>query len=199
MLRIGLTGGLASGKSFVAATLERLGCFVVRADEIGHELLASSGAAYAAVVAEFGSGILLENGEIDRRRLAAEVFRSPERLEILNSLIHPHVFRREEELLSEFASRHPAGIGVVEAAILIETGAYKRYDRLILAVCTPEQQLDRAVHRGLTVEEARARLSRQMPLAEKRKYADYVIDTSGAKEDTIRQTTELYEQLQSLT
>lgn len=199
MLRVGLTGGLASGKSFVGRALAELGCLLVKADELGHLVLEPDGEAFEAVVKEFGRGILEENGAIDRKRLAAEVFNRPDRLAALNAIVHPPVIRLEEKIIEEFASRKPDGIAVMEAAILIETGSYKRFDKLIVAVCTPEQQVQRASERdGLTGEEALARIARQMPLAEKLKYADYVVDTSGAKEDTLRQVKEVWNRLRSL-
>ncbi|HWC00541.1 MAG TPA: dephospho-CoA kinase [Bryobacteraceae bacterium] len=199
MLKVGLTGGMASGKTFVGQELAALGCHVIQADELGHAALLPDGEAYAAVVREFGPAILDAGGIIDRRQLAAEVFNNPERLAVLNHLVHPVVFRREEETLAEFARQDPAGIGVIEAAILIETGHYKAFDRIIVVVCTPEQQIERALRRdGLPEEEIRARLSRQMPLSEKRKFADFVIDTSGEKVDTVRQTREVYASLRRI-
>jgi dephospho-CoA kinase len=199
MIRAGLTGGMACGKSFVARTLEGLGCHVVRADELGREVLLPGGEAFEATVDEFGPDILSENGQIDRKRLAAIVFGAPERLARLNAIVHPVVIRMEERLLSEAEAQDPHGIGIVEAAILIETGSYKRFDKLIVVYCQPEQQVERAVHRGgITPDEARARLSRQMPVEEKLRYADYVIDTSGAKENTVEQTKAVYESLRSL-
>ncbi|HXB74095.1 MAG TPA: dephospho-CoA kinase [Candidatus Acidoferrales bacterium] len=199
MLRVGLTGGLASGKSYVGEMLAGLGCLLVQADELGHEVLACGGEAYEPVVKEFGSGILAENGSIDRRALAACVFGSPERLARLNALVHPPVFRRQEELITRFAEGAPDGIAIVEAAILIETGSYQRFHRLILVACTPEQQVERAMRREGAVEaDVRARISRQMPLDAKRKFADFVIDTSGSKEDTTRQTRAVYESLRRI-
>ncbi len=199
MLRVGLTGGLASGKSFVGDALAGLGCFVVKADQLGHEVLEPGGEAYRPAIEAFGEGILGPDGRIDRRRLGAEVFGKPEKLKRLNALVHPPVIRREEELIAGFAAREPEGIAVVEAAILIETGSYKRFDRLIVAVCPLEQQIERAMRRdGLTRQEVLARLARQMPLEEKRKYADFVVDTSGTKDETMRQVREVYESLRSI-
>jgi dephospho-CoA kinase len=199
MLRVGLTGGFATGKSNVGRVLAELGCRVISADRLGHEALEPDGEAYAPVVRAFGGGILDERGRIDRRRLADEVFSRPERLELLNSFVHPVVIRRQEQLIAEAGAADPGGIVVVEAAILIETGHWRRYDRLILAVCSVEAQVERAMKRdGLTREEVLARLARQMPLDEKRKYAHYVIDTSGAREDTYRQTLEVYHSLRSV-
>src|SRR4051794_30614310 len=138
MIRVGLTGGLACGKSFVASVLERLGCRVIRADELGHQVLAPGGEAYGPVVAEFGRGILQAGGTIDRKLLAAEVFSNPERLAVLNGLVHPAVFRIEDEFVRAAASADPHAIVVVEAAILIETGSFRRYDRLIVVICERE-------------------------------------------------------------
>jgi dephospho-CoA kinase len=198
MLRVGLTGGLACGKSFVGEALRELGCLLVVADELGHEVLLPGGEAYDDVVAEFGREILNAAGEIERRALAAQVFGAPERLARLNALVHPPVLRREEELIAEFARREPDGIAVVEAAILIETGSWRRFDKIILVTCLEEQQVERAMRReGALLEDVRARLGRQMPIEEKRKYANFVIDTSREKEDTLRQTREVFEALRS--
>ena len=195
-LRVGLTGGLASGKSFVGRTLEGLGAHLIHADELGHRALAPGGEAYQPVLQEFGSEILDAGGAIDRRRLAALVFADPQRLEKLNAIVHPAVHRMQHELERGFRAVAPDGMIVVEAAILIETGTYKNYDRIILVVCTEEQQIERAMSRdGVSREEVEARLRRQLPLAEKRKFADYVIDTSGAKEDTVQQTQVVYHAL----
>ena len=199
MLKVGLTGGLASGKSLVGEALVSSGCFLIQADELGHEALAPGGAAYDAVVREFGREILTGGGVVDRQHLGALVFASPERLARLNALVHPGVVRREEELIAEFAAREPRGIAVVEAAILIETGSYKRFDRIILVWCAEQQQVERALRRGGAEEgDVRARISRQMPLAQKRKFADFVIDTSGEKQDTLRQARAVYEALRRI-
>jgi dephospho-CoA kinase len=199
MLRVGLTGGLASGKSFVGEALAGFGCRLIRADELGHQALSPQGESCQAVIREFGRGILKEDGSIDRRLLAAVVFGSPDRLERLNGLVHPAVIAREEVLIGKYEAEDPRGIAVVEAAILIETGSYRRFDRMVLAVCQERQQLERAMARdGMSEAEARGRLERQMPLGEKLRFADYVIDTSGEKEDTLRQTRAVYESLRSI-
>jgi dephospho-CoA kinase len=196
MLRVGLTGGIASGKSFVGEALASYGCLLIQADELGHEALAPGGEAYDEVVREFGPEILTAAGEIDRRALAGVVFGAPERLARLNAIVHPVVIRREDRLIAEFRGQHPEGIAVVEAAILIETGSYKRFDRMILVYCREEQQIERAMRRpGASLEDVVARIRRQMPLAEKRKYAHFVIDTSGEKEDTLRQTRAVWDSL----
>jgi dephospho-CoA kinase len=198
MLTVGLTGGLASGKSHVGRHLAELGCLLIKADELGHMVLSPGGEAYEDTIRAFGPEILNADGTIDRRKLAAQVFQDPDRLALLNSFVHPHVRSRTQAALEEFARTAPDGIAVVEAAILIETGSYRSYDRLIVVVCTDEQQIARAMDRdGITREEALARLRRQLPLSEKVKYADYVIDTSGSRENTAKQTHAVYEALRS--
>ncbi len=196
MLKVGLTGGLASGKTFVAAELEKLGCHTISADRLGHEVLKRDGEAYDEVVREFGSGIVGSDGEIDRKVLGGVVFADPARLKVLNALVHPHVFRRQEEFFEQVREKDPGAVVVSEAAIMIESASYKRYDCLVLTVCPPELQIERYCEReGVGQDEARARLARQMPLEEKRKYADYIMDTSGTKEETAREVGELYRQL----
>lgn len=199
MLKVGLTGGLACGKTFVGETLRSLGCLLIQADELGHAALAPGGEAYDDVVREFGREILDDSGQIDRRALGSRVFGAPDRLALLNRLVHPSVIRREAQLIAEFAIREPKGIAVVEAAIMIEAGTFRRYDRIILVTCREDQQVERAMRReGAAEIDVRARLSRQMPVDEKRKYADYVIDTSGEKEDTVRQTRAVHEELRRI-
>jgi dephospho-CoA kinase len=196
MLKVGLTGGLACGKTLVGEELQRLGCLLIQADDLGHAVLDPGGEAHDAVVREFGPGIVKEDGHIDRAALAALVFGDPERLARLNSLVHPPVVRREDELIARYAAGHPDGIAVVEAAILIEAGTHRRFDRIVVVTCDEEQQMERAMRRpGALESDTRARLSRQMPLEEKRKFADFVINTSGEKEDTLRQTRAVYEAL----
>ena len=199
MLKVGLTGGLACGKSFVGEVLRGYGCLLIQADELGHAVLDPGGEAYDGVVREFGSGVLGADGRIDRRVLAARVFSAPDRLAALNRLVHPPVFRREDGLIAEFAAREPHGIAVVEAAILIETGSYRRYDRIVLVACREDQQVERALRReGASESDVNARLGRQMPLEEKRKYAHFVIDTSGEKEETVRQTSAVFQELRRI-
>lgn len=200
MLRVGLTGGLASGKSFVGHALADLGCHLIEADELGHQVLLPGAEAYDGVVNEFGSEILDQDGFIDRRKLGALVFEKPERLAKLNSLVHPPVVARQARMIAEIEKTDPKGIVVVEAAILVETGSYKRFDRLIVVVCSLEQQIERAMKRKpQTREEVLARLSRQLPLEEKVRVADYVIDTSGTKESTLEQVRVVYDSIRSLT
>ncbi|MCU0227967.1 MAG: dephospho-CoA kinase [Bryobacterales bacterium] len=192
---MGLTGGLASGKSFVADILVTLGCHLLKADEVGHRLLEPNGAAFAPVVEAFGPDILGEDGRIDRARLGAIVFQYPSQLERLNAIVHPLVFDEEERFLSRAALQHPGGIGIVEAAILIETGNHSSFDKILVAWCPPELQVERAMHRGMSREAALARMARQMPLGEKLSFADAVIDTSGDKEATRQQVLAAHRKL----
>jgi dephospho-CoA kinase len=199
MIKVGLTGGYASGKSFVAAEFERLGCHVIYADRLGHAVIKPGGGAYQATVEAFGKGILGCDGSIDRKKLASIVFSSPELLKRLNSFVHPAVFRLEGEMLERFAAEDPRGIAMIEAAILIETGRYTVFDRLILTACSVRTQIERGMRRdGMTREQVLARLGQQMPLEEKKAYAHYVIDTDGPKEATMRQILPVYEELNRL-
>jgi dephospho-CoA kinase len=199
MLRVGLTGGLATGKTFVGQALVDLGAHLLQADVLGHEVLLPGGEAYDGVIAEFGPGILSPDRTIDRRRLGALVFGQPEKLARLNALVHPPVIAREERWLAGIVARDPAAIAVVEAAILIETGSYKRFHRLILTVCPLELQIERAMKRDqLSREEVLDRLRRQMPLEQKKEFAHFVIDTSGEKEQTLEKVRTLYQELQSI-
>jgi dephospho-CoA kinase len=198
VLKVGLTGGLASGKSTVGRILKDLGCHLFLADEAGHRLLAAGGEAVAPVRAAFGEAILSENGEIDRRKLGQIVFADPDALNRLNAIIHPLVFACEDRWLESVQSGDPQAVAVVEAAILIETGSYRRFDKLIVSWCPLETALVRAMARsGWPEAEARQRLARQMPIEEKKSYADYLIDTSGSMAETIEQTKVVYAALRS--
>jgi dephospho-CoA kinase len=200
MLRVGLTGGLGCGKTFVAAELERLGCKVVRADQLGHEVLSPGGPAFKPAIGLFGASILNPNGQIDRARLASIVFEDAAKLEALNAIVHPAVRLLEEALFSSIAAEDPAAIGVLEAAILIENGSYCTYDELIVVWCEPFLQVQRALERDPLADRTTvmARLARQMPVLEKRKYADFLIDTNGTKQDTLRQTRHVFIELKKL-
>lgn len=199
MITVGLTGGYASGKSFVAAELERLGCYLIYADRLGHQVLEPDGEAYAPTIEAFGREILGGDGRIDRKKLGTVVFGAPELLDKLTSFVHPAVFRLEAQMLTGFQTDHPQGIAVIEAAILIETGRYKMFDRLILTVCDEATQIERGIKRdGLNAEQVRQRLRKQLPVAEKTSYADYVVDTSGEKQETIRRVQAIYLNLKTL-
>ncbi len=199
MLRVGLTGGYATGKSFIASELKRLGCHVIQADKLGHEVLNPEGAAYLATVETFGPDILAPDATIDRKKLGALAFPSLELLEKLNSIVHPAVFQLEETMMEEFRAEDPTGIAVVEAAILIETGRFKAYDRIILTTCSEAEQITRGMTRDhLTREQVTARLNNQMSSEEKKRYAHYVIDTEVPKAETARQVERIFSELLEL-
>jgi len=197
MLKVGLTGGISSGKSTVADMLEQVGCRVLRLDPLAHELMAPGQPAYQEIVAAFGRDILAPDGSIARQKLARLVFADRKKLEQLNAIVHPRVIMQVEAQLAELAAAMPAGIVVVEAALLIESGYYRQLDKLIVTWCTPEQQLERLTARtGLSRAEAAQRLAAQLPIEEKRRYADYEIDCSGALERTRAQVEEVWARLQ---
>lgn len=199
MLRVGLTGGLATGKSHVGEYLAGMGCHLIKADELGHQALERGGGAFEEVVQAFGPQIQDQSGAIDRRALGEIVFENPAQLNLLNSIVHPVVIGAEQRWFEELEREDPNGIGIVEAAILIETGSYRRFQKIILTVCDREQQIERAMRRDrLSRQEIEARLSRQMSLDEKRKYADYIVDTSGDRQSTLIQARRVYEQLRSV-
>jgi dephospho-CoA kinase len=202
MLRAGLTGGIACGKSAVAAMMRELGCYVLDADRMAHRLIEPGQPAYDDVVREFGREILDEQGRVVRAKLADIVFADPAPLARLNAIVHPRVLRELDVELDWLARSDSQGVAVVEAALLVESGYHHSLDRLIVVWCTPEQQLarltDPAYGRGMTVEQARQRIAAQMSLAEKRKLADDEIDCSGTMDQTRRQVTELVEHLKRL-
>ena len=197
-MKVGLTGGLACGKSFVGRIFEAQGARIVRADDVGHEVLLPGGEACDSVIEEFGRGIVDAEGRIDRAKLAALVFDNPERLAKLNAIVHPAVRRRVGAIEREILAGDPHAIVVVEAAILIEAGSYKNYDVIVLVTCREEQQIDRAVARGAAPADVQARIDRQMPAEAKRKYAHYVIDTSGTEEETSRLADAVWRELTKL-
>ena len=196
MLRVGLTGGLASGKSHIGRELARLGCHVIEADALGHEVLLPSGEAYAPVVREFGEAVLDSRGLIDRKKLSGIVFDNPERLKALTAIVHPAVRRLGDARKLAFERDDPGGILIYEAAILVETGGFRDFDKLIVASCPEEIQIERAMARDGSMREAAvARLRRQMPLSEKLQHADFVIETGGTMEQTNELTRQVYEKL----
>jgi len=203
MLRAGLTGGIASGKTTVAAMLRELGCHVIEADKIAHRLIESGGAAYNEVVREFGPGVLTSDGRVDRAKLGAIVFADASRLTRLNAIVHPPVLDAQDRELDAIERAEPHAIAVVEAALLIEAGYAPKLDYLVVTWCTPEQQLARLMRqdatgisgRGLTLEQSRQRIAAQMPNEEKRRMADEVIDCSGSLEHTREQVVALVAKL----
>jgi len=206
MLRVGLTGGIATGKTTVAAILRNLGCHMLDADKIAHHLIEPGAAAYEDVVREFGRGILTADGRVDRKKLGAIVFADPAQLTPLNAIVHPPVLETQDRELEALERGDSYAIAVVEAALLIEAGYAPKLDCLVVTWCTPEQQLERLTRqdadgvagRGLTLEQARQRIAAQMPIEEKRRMADEVIDCSGSLEHTREQVIALVDKLKRM-
>ncbi|MGA8223415.1 MAG: dephospho-CoA kinase [Candidatus Acidiferrales bacterium] len=187
MLRIGLTGGIASGKSTVAFMLRERDCQVLEADPLGHELLEPGQSAYDEVVREFGDGVLGPGDKVDRAKLGAIVFANPAKRARLNQILHPRILQVVRQWFSALDRPGGPDFAVVEAALIIEAGFHPELDKLIVCWSRPEQQLARLVERGLTNEQAALRIASQMPTEEKRALADEVIDCSGTIEETERQ------------
>jgi len=199
MIRVGLTGGIGAGKSTVAGFFADLGAYIQDGDVIAHSVMEPGGAAFDNVVQAFGPEILDEDGRISRPLLGELVFQDREARETLNKLVHPRV--REESARQVSAYQAGGGDAVVmifEAALLVETGAYKEYDRLIVVKCSRDDQLRRLLQRGqLSIDAAMARISSQLPLEKKLAVADHVIDTSVSLEETRRMTAEVYRSLKT--
>ena len=193
MLRVGLTGSIGVGKSFVAGVLAELGCHMLDADVIAREVVGPDSGALEKVVAEFGVEVLQSDGALDRAKLGNLVFSDAERRATLNSILHPYIIARQDELLREWEIVDPESIAVVDAALMIESGGYKRFDKLIVVHCRPDIQLQRVMSRNnLSREEAEQRISAQMSQDEKKKFADYLIDTSDGFDVARRQTEKVY-------
>ena len=197
ILRVGLTGGIASGKSTVARTLAGLGCVVVDADAVVSRLYRPGEAGYEALVGAYGREILRADGEIDRPKLAAIAFVDDESAKRLNALIHPLVIDQEEDIIGGEARRFPDRdrIVVVEATLLLESGGRKRYDKIVVVESEPHLQIDRAVRRGMQRDDAQRRSARQMAAADRRRHADYVIENNGDIGTLERETMRVYDKL----
>jgi dephospho-CoA kinase len=199
MLRVGLTGSIAVGKSFVARTLAELGCAVLDADATAREVVAPGTVGLRSVVEAFGAEVLSAGGELDRARLAAIVFADAGKRELLNSILHPLIIAAQDDWLKRRELESPRGVAVIDAALMIETGSFRRFDRVVVAHCRPEVHLARLMSRSnLSREEAERRIAAQMPQAEKMRHADFLIDTSGSFDDTRRQVEAVYAKLEAL-
>ena len=197
LIRVGLTGGIASGKSTVCDMLRKKGCHIIDSDEVAHELIRRGRCCYDPVIDKFGRDVLDSSGEIDRKKIGAIVFENKTQLEILNSILHPEVIRAILSSLTELekVKRNPRII--VEASLMIESGFHKSFQRLILITCAPEQQIERLMTRnGLSPEQSRRRITLQIPMSEKFRYADFVIDNSRSLEETQVQVNQLFRNLE---
>jgi dephospho-CoA kinase len=200
MLRVGLTGSIAVGKSFVASVFVELGCRVIDADDTARDVVVPGSEGLEAIVERFGSEVLHANGTLNRQRLGEIIFGNEVLRHELNAILHPRIIQRQDELLKSWEQIDPNGIGIVDAALMIESGGYKRFDKLIVVHCRPEVQLERLMLRNdLALDEAKRRIAAQMSQEEKQQYADYLIDTSDGFDLTRQRTVEVYEQLKKLT
>jgi dephospho-CoA kinase len=205
LLKVGLTGGIASGKSVVGEMFVALGANLIEADHIAHDLMQPGQAVYDEVVRSFGVGILNPDGSVNRALLAEAAFGSPQvrgsgRVGELNRIVHPAVIHRQDEWMEEIGRHKRHAIAIVEAALILEAGAGNRFDRLIVVTCREAQRVERfAERRHLSIEAARRevlrRMAAQLPDEEKIKSADYVIDNSGALDATKKQVSQVYQHL----
>ena len=196
MLRVGLTGSIGVGKSFGASVFAELGCHVLDADQTAREVVMPGTPGLKALVEVFGEGILTTDGTLDRKRLGTLIFADQSKREKLNHILHPFIIARQDEILKAWEADDPDGIGLVDAALMIESGGYKRFDKLIVVHCRPEVQLERLMLRDkLSRDEALRRINSQMPQEEKQKFADYLIDTSDGYESTRAQTEKVNQNL----
>jgi dephospho-CoA kinase len=202
MLKVGLTGGIACGKSAVAAMFATRGVRVCQADEVAHQLMRPGQPVYEAVVSHFGRDILTGGGSIDRQKLAQLAFSSePPRIEELNRLVHPAVRAYQDHWSAEVGRSDSHAIAMVEAALILETGGRERFDRLVVVVCHPEQKVERLAKRlRIDLEAARREVERrsraQWPDEEKARQADFLIQNTGTLEQTERQVEQVFSQLQ---
>ncbi len=205
MLKVGLTGGIASGKSVVGEMLVALGAHLVQADDIAHQLMLPGQSVYDEVVRHFGSAILNPDGSVNRAKLAEAAFgkaAGPSRIDELNRIVHPAVIRRQEEWMEDVGRQGHHAVAIVEAALILEAGVAKRFDRLIVVTCTDQQRIARfAARQKLDLDAARKEVARrmaaQLPDAEKTEAADYVIDNSGSLDRTQEQVRKVWEKLRS--
>ena len=196
MLRVGLTGSIGVGKSFVTSVFEELGCHVLDADQTAREVVMPGMPGLRAVADAFGEEILNTDGTLDRKRLGARIFTDQAERERLNHILHPFIIARQDEIMRGWEAEDPDGIGIIDAALMIESGGYKRFDKLIVVHCRPEVQLERLMLRdNLSRDEALRRINSQMPQQEKQKFADYLIDTSDGFESTRTQIIDVHQKL----
>jgi dephospho-CoA kinase len=199
MLKVGLTGSIAVGKSFVCEVLSELGCLVLDADKTVRDVVKPQTKGLKSIVEHFGKEILQPNGELDRARLGAIIFNNGEKRQLLNSLVHPLVIEAQNKWLQEVEESKTDEIAVIDAALMIESGSFHRFDKIIVVWCAAEIQIERLMRRSnLSFEEASKRIGAQMPQEEKKIYADFLIDTTTGFEETRRQTTKVFEQLRLL-
>jgi len=199
MIFVGLTGGIASGKSEVSRIFKKLGAYIIDADEIAHALLEPNTTIWKKVVKSFGTEILRPDQTIDRKRLGQMVFDDPEKLAVLNAILHPSVFAEKERRLKAIVQADPQAVVVFDVPLLIETRAHEWVDKVIVVTVDRKTQLKRLMERnGLSRQEAQKRIRAQMPLSEKAKYADYLIDSRGSLSKMEIQIRQIFEEIKRL-
>ena len=206
MLKVGLTGGIACGKSTVLEMFAARGAYVLRADLVAHQLMEPGQKLFEQVVSSFGPEIVGPDGRIDRAKLAALAFPAngqPGRIQELNAIVHPAVLAYEDDWMRDIGEADPGAVTLCEAALMIEAGGHHRYDRLIVVTCTEAQRVERFAQRsGLPLDAARAEVARRMaaqiPEQEKARLANYVIDNSGTREELAAQVDRIWQELQVL-
>lgn len=199
MLTVGLTGSIAVGKSHVCRVLSEAGLHVLDADQTAREVVAAGTDGLAEIVRNFGDDVLQQDGELDRKKLGAIIFGDPKKRELLNSIVHPRVISAQNDWIEKLDKSDPNGIAVIDAALMIESGGYKRFPEIIVVWCEPEIQLERLMRRDhLSEGEAKQRIAAQMPQEEKMRFADHLIDTSGSLEETRGKVLELVKHLREL-
>ncbi len=193
---VGLTGGVATGKSLVAAELKRLGAYIIDADIIARQILFPGEEVYKKVVNEFGSAIVLASGEIDRKKLGAIVFNDKAAIARLNRLTHPVIVRRMKDEAEALLEKEPSALVIFDAPLLIEVGLHKEVERVVVVSCSREEQIRRLTYRdGLTEQEAASRIESQIPLHLKEAHADQLIENNSTVEALLERTAELYAKL----
>ncbi len=199
MLTVGLTGGISTGKSTVAKMFEDLGCHVLDSDAITRELFQPGQPTNALVTKAFGPSVVAPDGSINRPALGELVFKDETLRNRLNGIVHPAIIERQKQFLDSVASTDPDGIAIVEAALMVEVGTYLNYDKLIVVVTKPQIQRKRLRERsGLPLDQIRSRIAAQMPMQEKRKFADFIVENSKDVESTHRQVEEIHRELKAL-
>lgn len=199
MVLAGLTGGIASGKSLVARHFKRLGAYLIDADELARRAIVPGTSAWSAIRDRFGARVVAKDGTIDRKALGEIVFADADERTWLNSIVHPEVFRLQEEKTLALSVSDPKAVVIYDAALLIETGAYQRVDKVILVAADPATQIKRMMDRdGLTRGEAEARIGAQAPVEDKKRHADYVIDGTLSPEAVESAVERIYGELKAL-
>jgi len=201
MLKVGLTGGIGCGKSHILREFHKLGVYTIDADEIAHEVILPDQSAYEQILEIFGPEILASDRTINRKKLGERVFSNEQAREKLSQIVHPLVLEEEARRVAEIEEREDpkSPILMVDAALMVETGSYRKYDCVVVVYCTPQVQLQRVIARDrLSEEEALQRIQSQMPLLEKIKYADYIIENSGRFSETNEQIKHIFTELANL-